>query len=111
MATIKRLGKEGVPDPRRLGKYLAKNAGRHVRGMQLTSAEDSHDKVLRYYVENVSSAGFAGYAGSTGSQFQRSEDKFRDREGVNNKESTGERYGADPAKPANTASERWEAVI
>jgi putative DNA primase/helicase len=111
MAIIRRLGKDGVAEPRRLGRFLTKNAGRLVRGLRLTSAEDSHDKVFRYYVENVPSAGYAGYAGSVGGQFQNSEDNFRDREGVKKKDSTRERYGADPAKPANPASQRWEAVI
>jgi hypothetical protein len=111
MAIIRRLGKDGIPEPRRLGRFLTKNAGRHVRGMRLTSDQDSHDKVYRYFVEKVSSAGFAGYAGSAGGQFQSSENNFRDREGVKNKDSTGERYGANPANPANPASERWEAVI
>ena len=32
MALLRRLGKEGIPDPRRLGRFLTKNAGRHVAG-------------------------------------------------------------------------------
>jgi putative DNA primase/helicase len=111
MDIIRRLGKDGVAEPRRLGRFLKKNAGRLVRGMRLTSAEDSHDKVFRYYVENVPSAGYAGYAGSVGGQFQSGENNFRDREGVRKKDSIRERYRADPAKPANPASERWEAII
>ena len=73
--------------------------------MRLTSDQDSHDKVCRYFVEDASSAGFAGYAGFAGGQFQSRKNNFRDREGANNKESARERYGADPA------SECWEAVI
>lgn len=110
-AIIRRLGKDGVPDARRLGKLLTKNAGRHVRGMRLTSADDSHVKVGCYYVESVPSAGFAGFAGFPDGRFQSRENNFRDREGVNNKESIRERHGADPANPADPASERWEAVI
>ena len=111
MGSIRRLGKDGVPEPRRLGRFLTKNAGRHVRGMRLVCAADSHDKVARYCVENVSAAGFAGFAGFSGDQFQSREDNFRDGERANKKDSTREQCGPNPANPANPANEPWEAVV
>ena len=51
MGVIRRLGKDGLPEPRRLGRFLKKNAGRLVRGMRLAAAFDSDAKVERYYVE------------------------------------------------------------
>ena len=53
MAIIRRLGKDGVPEPRRLGRFLKKNAGRLVRGMRLAHSFDTDAKVERYYVEQV----------------------------------------------------------
>ncbi len=78
MGIIRRLGKEGVAEPRRLGRFLTKNAGRHVQGLRLVCAGDSHDKVARYCVESVPDAGFAGFAGFSGDQCQSRENNFRD---------------------------------
>ena len=116
MAVIRRLGKDGAPDARRLGKFLSKNKARLVRGMQLVSEQDGHDKILKYHVE-VKPAGYAGNAGFDGHSFQSREFKKRDRESRNYKDSESSEYETDPAKPANPAEEfegndgPWEAEI
>ena len=45
-----RLGREGSPNARRLGRYLTKNAGRIVGGLQLVSERDTDAKVNKYRV-------------------------------------------------------------
>lgn len=71
-----RLGREGSPEPRRLGRYLTKNAGRITADLQLISEPDTHAKVSRYYVrrlENGRDCGVAGFSGVSGSPFQSRE--------------------------------------
>jgi hypothetical protein len=74
MALLRRLGKEGQPDPTRLGRFLAKNAGRIVGGMRLTTGNDTHAKVRTYYVEQTANgqpktAGVADDAGVSSSPY------------------------------------------
>jgi hypothetical protein len=64
-----RLGRDGNPNPKRLGRYLTKNARRIMGGLQLVSEIDTHAKVSRYHVRpvrNGRSAGSAGFCGVSG---------------------------------------------
>jgi hypothetical protein len=67
-----RVGRDGSPNPRRLGRYLAKNAGRIASGLQLIGEFDTHAKVNGYRVrrlENDPVCGVAGFCGLSGSPF------------------------------------------
>ena len=106
MALLRRLGKDGQPDPTRLGRFLAKNAGRIVGGLRLTTGNDTHAKVRAYYVERMKntqpkSAGVAGECGGSGSP-SRWEGFFSD--GVKKKDSESSGLAEPPqttASPAN----------
>lgn len=66
-----RLGRDGSPNPRRLGRYLTKNAGRIVGGLQLISEIDTDAKVNRYRVrslENDWGYGVTGFYGLSGNR-------------------------------------------
>jgi hypothetical protein len=112
MGVIRRLGKYGLPEPRRLGRFLKKNAGRLVRGMRLAAAFDSDAKVERYYVEaSVDPArGLRGLRGFPEPIPERSDKNFDQRES-RIKDSENNQYGANPGNPVNPVGERWEAVI
>ena len=55
-----RLGREGSPNVRRLGRYLTKNAGRIMNGLQLVSERDTDAKVNKYRVRNADLTGLRG---------------------------------------------------
>jgi hypothetical protein len=65
-----RMSRDGSPNARRLGRYLAKNAGRITRGLQLVSTIDTHAKVAAYHVHVPGgSCGVCGVCGVSGSPF------------------------------------------
>lgn len=111
---IRRLGKDGLPEPRRLGRFLKKNAGRLAHGMWLAHSFDSDAKVERYYVEEEenSSRGFRGKRGFQGPIPEKSENNLESEEG-RKKDSEEREYGADPVNPGNPGNDPrpWEAVI
>jgi hypothetical protein len=109
MGIIRRLGKDGVAEPRRLGRFLKKNAGRLVRGMRLTATFDSDAKVERYYVEGAADQA-RGLRGFPAPIPEKSDKNFDQRESKI-KDSENNRYGANPGNPVNPVRERWEAVI
>ena len=108
MAIVRRLGKDGAPDPRRLGRYLAKNTGRHVQGMQLVSSFDGDVKVWRYYVERN---GVYGVNGVSGAPFLRTENNIPNSDGVNNIISTHKGGGENPVNPRKPRADCWEGFI
>ncbi len=112
MGVIRRLGKDGLPEPRRLGRFLKKNAGRLVRGMRLAAAFDSDAKVERYYVEAsaIPARGLRGLRGFSEPIPERSDKNF-DQTESRIKDSENNQYGANPGNPVNPVGERWEAVI
>ena len=55
-----RLGREGSPNAKRLGRYLTKNAGRIMDGLQLISERDTHAKVNTYRVRPCEIYGVCG---------------------------------------------------
>ena len=117
-AIIQRLGKDGSPDPRRLGRFLKKNAGRHVHGRQLVTSFDQHAKVERYYVAETADD-LRGKRGMRGSPDLNPESWEKEREEVESPFNgfTQDGYGTDPANPANPADDveaddgPWEAEI
>ena len=112
MGIIRRLGKDGVAEPRRLGRFLKKNAGRLVRGIRLAATFDSDAKVERYYVEGAAdqARGLRGFRGFPEPIPEKSDKNFHQRESKI-KDSENNRYGANPGNPGNPVRERWEAVI
>jgi hypothetical protein len=65
-----RMSRDGSPNARRLGRYLAKNAGRITGGLQLVSTIDTHAKVAAYHVHVPGgSCGVCGVCGVSGSPF------------------------------------------
>jgi hypothetical protein len=52
-ALLCRLGSDGAPNPRRLGRYLTKNAGRITGGLRLLTETDTDAKVGKYRVAPV----------------------------------------------------------
>ena len=111
---LKRLGKDGVPDSRRLGRFLKKNVGRLVQEMQLAHSFDTDAKVERYYVElnDSPSRGKRGFRGFQGPIPEESENNFES-EGGKKKDSNKKECEADPVDPVNPGNDqqRWEAVI
>jgi hypothetical protein len=112
MGIIRRLGKDGLPEPRRLGRFLKKNAGRLVRGMRLAAAFDSDAKVERYYVEVPANPirGLRDLRGFSEPIPEKSDKNFDQRES-RIKESENKQYGANPGNPVNPVRQRWEAII
>jgi hypothetical protein len=74
-----RIGRDGSPNVRRLGNYLAKNKGRIMGGLQLISKFDTDAKVNRYCVRRVENAPDYGVTGLNGV----SDSSFLSREKIN----------------------------
>jgi hypothetical protein len=112
MGIVRRLGKDGVAEPRRLGRFLKKNAGRLVRGLRLAATFDSAAKVERYYVEGlaIQVRGLRGLRGFSKPIPEKSDKNFDQRESKI-KDSEKNQYGANPGNPVNPVRECWEAVI
>ena len=64
-----RLGREGSPNAKRLGRYLTKNAGRIMDGLQLISERDTDAKVNTYRVRPCEIYGVSGFHGVSGIRF------------------------------------------
>ena len=113
MALLQRLGKEGQPDPNRLGRFLSKNHGRVIGGARLAVSTDNHAKALSFYVNRrANNAGSAqsngektaGDAGEAGDcQNPRARGDFKNGE-AKLKTSDTERLETSPATPASPAN-------
>lgn len=115
-----RLSRDSRPNLKRIGNYLAKNAGRSAGPLQLIGELDAHAKVNRYrlkLVENDRDVGFAGFCGVSRGPYNARTEELKSHkflcETANSKNNGADRPSEPPQTPANpaTASHRGTADI
>ena len=99
-ALLCRMSRDGEPNPKRLGRYLSKNAGRITAGMKLISEFDKDAKVNRYsvgLVENDRGTGFTGFYGLSGSQSSYARENHNSHIDMCGEDGVFEKVGGGPA--------------